>query len=502
MRQPAWTTADLEAFVPDEAASRLISRAVAARYGLAPLSVEDKSITLGMKDPKDLEALDYVQMVTGLKPRAVAVEDAQIRELIDRIYGAADGPAAVSEESVEALAAQATRNMKVEADGTVEMPVVRLFDRLMSEAVRAGATDVHVQPQEDELQISFRVDGIMRETHRLPAEIALPLATRIKVVASLDISERRLPQDGKISVFLAGKNVDLRISTMPTVHGENVVIRVLQQGKIRLGLEDLGFRPDDMARLRDIFGRPHGIVLVTGPTGSGKTTTLYAALREVDTSTLNVMTLEDPVEYRLPRIRQSQIHERAGMTFARGLRAILRQDPDVILVGEMRDKETAEIAVRAALTGHLVLSTLHTNSAIGTLTRLRNMGTEPFLVSATLAGVISQRLARRVCPHCREERAATEAEKALLRIESNEPVSVWEGKGCPQCGGFGMKGRIVVYEFLAIDETLSEAIARDADAGEIRRLAEQNGFTALREHATQLVLRGEIPVSAMTRIVA
>ncbi|MCA9753104.1 MAG: Flp pilus assembly complex ATPase component TadA, partial [Gemmatimonadetes bacterium] len=273
MRQPAWTTADLEAFVPDEAASRLISRAVAARYGLAPLSVEDKSITLGMKDPKDLEALDYVQMVTGLKPRAVAVEDAQIRELIDRIYGAADGPAAVTEESVEALAAQATRNMKVEADGTVEMPVVRLFDRLMSEAVRAGATDVHVQPQEDELQISFRVDGIMRETHRLPAEIALPLATRIKVVASLDISERRLPQDGKISVFLAGKNVDLRISTMPTVHGENVVIRVLQQGKIRLGLEDLGFRPDDMERLREIFARPHGIVLVTGPTGSGKTTT-------------------------------------------------------------------------------------------------------------------------------------------------------------------------------------------------------------------------------------
>jgi type IV pilus assembly protein PilB len=455
-----------------------------------------------MKDPRDLEALDYVQMVTGRKPTAVAVDESLIRELIDRIYGAAEGSAGATQESVEALASMATRTTRLETEGSVEMPVVRLFDRIMTEAVRAAATDVHLQPNEDDLAISFRVDGLVREAHRLPPEIAGPLATRVKVIANLDISERRLPQDGKIGLFLAGKNVDLRVSTMPTVHGENVVIRILQQGKIRLGLEDLGFRPADIDRLRGLFTRPHGIVLATGPTGSGKTTTLYAALREIDTATQNVMTLEDPVEYRLPKIRQSQIHERAGMTFARGLRALMRQDPDVILVGEMRDKETAEIAVRAALTGHLVLSTLHTNSAMGTVTRLRNMGLEPYLVSATLGGVISQRLARRVCPHCRQSRPANEAEKKLLRVEPSRDVEVWEGKGCAKCAGFGMKGRRVVYELLVLDEDLSEAVAREADLAEIRALAGAGGFVPIRDHARELVLQGDIPIAAMSRIVA
>lgn len=498
--KPHWTTADLEAFVPDERANTLVSRAVAARYGLAPLAVDDETITLGMKDPRDLEALDYVQMVCGLKPVAVEVEEAQIRELIDRIYGLAEN--AGDTESIESLAALATRTQRVESDGAVELPVVRLFDRIMADAVRQSATDVHLQPNDEEVVVAYRVDGMMRIAHRLPAEIALPLTTRVKVVASLDISERRLPQDGKISLFVAGKNVDLRISTLPTVHGENVVIRILQQGAIRLGLNDLGFRQTDMDILRNIFAKPHGIVLTTGPTGSGKTTTLYAALREMDTETQNVMTLEDPVEYRLPKIRQSQINERAGMTFSRGLRALMRQDPDVILVGEMRDAETAEIAVRASLTGHLVLSTLHTNSAVGTITRLRNMDVEPFLISATLAGVISQRLARKVCPHCAARRPATEAEKKLLRIDISEDVEVAEGAGCHQCGGFGMKGRRVVYELLAVDDTLSEALARDASPVEIQEVVAASGFRSIREHAKELVLAGEIPVAAMGRIVA
>ena len=494
----SWSSANLEAFVPDQKAKSVVPRAVAARYSVIPLAVEGDVIMLGMSTPNDLEALDYVQMISGLRPEGVKVDDTVIRELLDRIYGPSESEAGA--ESVEALAKAALRSTTGESDGA-EMPVVRLFDQILAEAVRAGATDVHVQPLENDLHLAYRIDGMLRPFHDLPVELAIPLATRIKVVAHLDISERRLPQDGKISLFVGGKAVDLRVSTMLTVHGENVVIRILQQGSIRLGLTDLGFRPAELAALRSVFSRPHGIVLTTGPTGSGKTTTLYAALREIDCETQNVMTLEDPVEYRLPRIRQSQINERAGLTFARGLRALMRQDPDVILVGEMRDKETTEIAVKAALTGHLVLSTLHTNSAIGTISRLRNMGIEPFLVSATLAGIISQRLARQVCPSCKTARPATDAEKKLLGKAATEQVTVYEGMGCEACGRFGMKGRRVVYELLVMNDELSQVVAQGGDEGQMLAAARRTGFRTIREHAVELVLEGSIPIEALTRVV-
>jgi type II secretory ATPase GspE/PulE/Tfp pilus assembly ATPase PilB-like protein len=496
---PAWTVADLESFVPDERAKAVVARPVAVRYHLVPLRIHEHDITLGMKDPNDLEALDYVQMVTGLAPKSVAIEETVLHELLDRIYGPGEEEA---EDSIEWLAEKALRTTSIDADGTVEMPVVRLLDRLLAEAVRAGATDLHVQPNESDLTISWRIDGILHRAYRLPAELALPLTTRIKVVAHLDISERRLPQDGKISLFIGGKGVDLRVSTMLTLHGENVVLRILPQGSIRLGLSELGFRGADLDRVRALFRRPHGIVLATGPTGSGKTTTLYGALQEIDCETQNVVTLEDPVEYRLPAIRQSQIHERAGLTFARGLRAVIRQDPDVILVGEMRDRETTEIAVRAALTGHLVLSTLHTNSAIGTISRLRNIGIEPFLVSATLAGVISQRLARRVCPDCRRERPVTDAERRVLGLEDDDVPIVAYGEGCESCGGFGMRGRRVVYELLVVDEEIAELVAAGASDREILEAARRSGFRTIREHARELVLGGEIPVESLTRVVS
>ncbi|GJM45061.1 MAG: type II secretion system protein E [Gemmatimonadota bacterium] len=500
MSPTGWNASALENFVPDEKATELVPRPVAARYGLVPLAVNDDRITLGMRDPDDLEALDYVQMVTRRRPEGVLLGDTQIHELIDRIYG--PGEAEAREESIDKIAQMALISATVESDGTVEMPVVRLFDRLMADAVRQGATDLHLQPGEDELAVAMRVDGLMSTVHRLPAGLSVPIATRIKVIGGLDISERRLPQDGKISLFVGGRGVDLRISTLPTVHGENVVVRILQQSSIRVGLMDLGFRERDVEQVRALFRRPHGIVLASGPTGSGKTTTLYAALSELDCEAQNVMTLEDPVEYRLPRIRQSQINERAGLTFSRGLRALMRQDPDVILVGEMRDKETTEIAVRAALTGHLVLSTIHTNGAIGTVTRLRNLEVEPFLISATLAGVVSQRLARRVCPSCRESRPATDAEKKLLGIAITDSANVHEGKGCDDCGGFGMKGRRVVYELLVLTEELSEAISQGADEATLLEVARKSGFVPIREHARELVLAGEIPIDAMSRVVA
>ncbi|MBZ0268723.1 Flp pilus assembly complex ATPase component TadA, partial [bacterium] len=326
MTASIWNASTLENFVPDEGAAEVLPRPVAVRYGLVPLAIRPDRITLGMRDPRDLEALDYVQMMTRRKPDAVALDDTQVRELIDRIYGPSESEAA--EESIEKIAQLALRSSAVELDGTVEMPVVRLFDRLIGEAVRSGATDLHMQPREEELVVAFRVDGMLHTAHTLPAQLAVPLSTRVKVIGGLDISERRVPQDGKISLFVGGKGVDLRISTLPTIHGENVVIRILQQGSIRVGLADLGFRADDVDDVRGLFRRPHGIVLATGPTGSGKTTTLYAALTELDCETQNVMTLEDPVEYRLARIRQSQINERAGLTFAKGLRALMRQDPD------------------------------------------------------------------------------------------------------------------------------------------------------------------------------
>ena len=494
-----WTSADLESFVPDEKAKAVVGRPVAVRYHLVPLGLHEKEITLGMKDPNDLEALDYVQMLSGFTPKGVPVDETVLAELIDRIYGPGEEE---SEDSVDAIVQTAMRTTTVEADGTVEMPIVRLFDRLLAEAVRAGATDLHVQPHEDERVISWRVDGILRRAYGLPPQLALPLTTRIKVIAHLDISERRLPQDGKISLFVGGKAVDLRVSSMLTLYGENVVIRILAQGSIRLGLADLGFRPDDLEAVRQLFARPHGIVLATGPTGSGKTTTLYGALQEIDCETQNVMTLEDPVEYRLARIRQSQIHDRAGLTFASGLRALMRQDPDVILVGEMRDKETTEIAVRAALTGHLVLSTLHTNSAIGTISRLRNIGIEPFLVSATLAGVISQRLARRVCPDCRAEREATPAERIVLGVPAGDPARIAYGEGCETCAGYGMKGRRVLYELLVATDEITELIARESSELEILEAAKAGGFRTIRDHAVELVLAGEIPFESLTRAVS
>ncbi|NNE43828.1 MAG: Flp pilus assembly complex ATPase component TadA, partial [Gemmatimonadetes bacterium] len=293
-KQAMWSSAHLQSFVPDRNAVELVPRAVAVRYGIVPLRAGDGAITLGMRDPKDLEALDYVQMITQLQPSGVPVEDKLLREIIERVYGTGQNPQA--EMTVERIAEKALKTATVGDDGAVEMPIVQLFDRLLEEAIRLGTTDLHIQPNEDDMAISFRVDGMMRQAYSLPAELAIPLSTRIKVVANLDISERRLPQDGKLSLFVGGKNVDLRVSTMLTLHGENVVIRILQQGAIRLGLEDLGFRPNDMEVLRLLFTKPHGIVLTTGPTGSGKTTTLYAALREIDCVNQNVMTLEDPVE--------------------------------------------------------------------------------------------------------------------------------------------------------------------------------------------------------------
>ncbi len=485
---------DLRRLLPDPEAVRLVPRGVAMRFLLAPLSAGEGTIRLAMRDPSDLEALDYVEMITGRHPSGVAAAEPQIRELIQRLYGTSTGGS-----ELEATVAEAVRQSREKADGT-EMPTVRLVDQILAEAVGTRATDVHIQPEEDEVAVRFRVDGILRTGFRLPVEVLSPVLTRLKVLAALDISERRLPQDGQIELVIGDRPIDVRVSSFPTIHGESIVLRILDHSRILLGFEDLGFAPEDVARLDRLLHRPSGILLVTGPTGSGKTTTLYAALRTIDTERLNVMTLEDPVEYRLAGIRQGQISERAGFTFAAGLRALLRQDPDVLLVGEIRDRETAEIALRAALTGHLVLSTLHTNSAAGTITRLREMGLDDFLIASTLAGVLAQRLVRKTCRHCAAHAAPTASERRFLGLGDDDPAALARGSGCAACGDTGYSERFAIYEVLEVTPSLARRIGDGDPESALQEEACTSGMVSFKVQGAQRVLQGWTTPEELARV--
>ncbi len=489
--------ADVEVcLVPDPAAVQLVPRAMAARYGLVPIGIEGNRLRLAMRDPSDLEALDYVHLITKRTPDPVGVSEEAVRGLIQRAYGAS-----AQGDTPEALANEACQLLDRTDQAVADMPVVRLFDLLLAEAVREGATDLHLQPAEDELVVRLRIDGILHTVHRLPGEVTPALCTRVKILAGLDISERRLPQDGKIALTFGNRPVDLRVSSLLTIHGESVVLRILDHSRAVATLETLGILEQDVVRLKKALDRPHGILLVTGPTGSGKTTTLYACLRLMDHDRRNILTIEDPVEYRLGGIRQSQILEKAGLTFASGLRAMLRQDPDVILVGEMRDAETVATAMRAALTGHLVLSTLHTNSALGAVTRLREMGVESYLLAATVAGILAQRLARRICDRCRETIPATEAERTYLGAMEEAPVSLARGHGCEACHGTGYSGRFAVCEILMIDPPIQDAIAQGRDETGILEIARGLGFRTLRERMAARVLEGWSTVDEMARVI-
>ncbi len=343
-----------------------------------------------------------------------------------------------------------------------DAPVIRLINALIAEAVKTRASDIHVEPYETELSIRLRIDGVLREVLSLPPKLTPVLISRVKVMARLDIAESRVPQDGRISLSMGGRYVDVRVSTLPSRFGERIVMRLLDKEQARLDLDTLGMPAGTLERFKKVIRRPNGIILVTGPTGSGKTTTLYSALTLLNDPGVNILTVEDPVEYALDGIGQTQVNSKVGMTFATGLRAILRQDPDIVMVGEIRDVETAQIAVQASLTGHLVLSTVHTNSAVGAVTRLRDMGVEPFLLSSTVAGVLAQRLVRRLCESCKSPREATESDLALMGLPSTEKVVVHEPVGCPRCNHTGFEGRIGLYELIVADETFRRLLHDDA----------------------------------------
>lgn len=374
-----------------------------------------------------------------------------------------------------------------------DAPVIRLINALIAEAVKTRASDIHVEPYETELSIRLRIDGVLREVLSLPPKLTPVLISRVKVMARLDIAESRVPQDGRISLSMGGRYVDVRVSTLPSRFGERVVMRLLDKEQAKLDLDTLGMPAETLERFKKVIRRPNGIILVTGPTGSGKTTTLYSALTLLNDPGVNILTVEDPVEYALDGIGQTQVNSKVGMTFATGLRAILRQDPDIVMVGEIRDVETAQIAVQASLTGHLVLSTVHTNSAVGAVTRLRDMGVEPFLLSSTVAGVLAQRLVRRLCDSCKEPHQAGEADLALMGLPSTEKLTIYEPTGCPRCNHTGYEGRIGIYELIVADETFRRLLHDDASEQAVAAHAfahtptlASSGYEHVREGRTSL----------------
>ena len=369
-----------------------------------------------------------------------------------------------------------------------DAPIIRMINALLSQAVREGASDIHIEPYERHSVVRLRRDGVLRDIAQPHRGLHAAMASRIKIMANLDIAEKRLPQDGRISLRLAGRQVDVRVSTLPTTHGERIVLRLLDKAAARLGVETLGMADDTRAAFAALLAQPHGILLVTGPTGSGKSTTLYAALQGMDAGRLNIVTVEDPVEYDLPGVGQIQANPRIGLDFAKALRAILRQDPDVIMIGEIRDLETAQIAVQASLTGHLVLATLHTNDAPSAVTRLVDMGVEPFLLASTLRGVLAQRLVRRLCPDCRAQRPAEASDRALLGAGC--PDTLWVARGCARCGHTGYAGRSGIYELMASDETLARLIHDGADEAALRRHVRTRGARALRDDGLRHLASG------------
>lgn len=384
-------------------------------------------------------------------------------------------------------------------DGNDEAPIIRLLNALLSEAIKQSASDLHFETYENSVTVRFRIDGVLREIITPQRVLAPLLVSRIKVMAKLDIAEKRLPQDGRITLRIAGRAVDVRVSTMPAAHGERVVLRLLDKKAAHLNLEQLGFASETLTAIKSLIKKPHGIILVTGPTGSGKTTTLYAALSHINDVTRNILTVEDPIEYYLPGVGQTQVNNKVNMTFARGLRAILRQDPDVVMVGEIRDLETAEIAVQASLTGHLVLSTLHTNSAIGAITRLNDMGVQTFLLATSLIGVAAQRLVRVLCLKCKQAKQADAVELELLGCKPNETVTLYTPQGCPQCQNSGYQGRTGIYEVICIDEVLCKQIHEQASEQVMEKHARQKSLS-MRQDGFRRVLAGQTSLEEVLRV--
>jgi general secretion pathway protein E len=480
-----------------------LSRRYLRQSVACPIAVEGATVTVATADPTDPLLLDELQQTLQLAIRLCVAPGPAILDAIERAYGASTA----LQKIVEGMGSAGDRQAEPEddvghlRDMAFEAPVVRLVNLLIEEALAADASDIHIEPFEDSLRVRYRIDGLLYDQEAPPRRLQAALTSRIKIMAELNIAERRLPQDGRIRVTgMGGRRVDIRVSTVPTIHGESIVMRLLDRSSVFLPFDRLGFSSPTARAFEMLIRQPHGILLVTGPTGSGKTTTLYAALDKINRADLKIITVEDPVEYQLKGVNQIPVRPKIGLSFAAGLRHIVRQDPDVIMVGEIRDLETAEIAIQSALTGHLVFSTLHTNDAPGAVTRLQDMGCEPYLLSSVLTGVLAQRLVRRICQACRAPDHPDPAELLALGITDATGLELFRGKGCDECRGTGYRGRTGIYELFKIGEEARSLIVQKVPGGEIRRHAVGHGMVTLREDAWAKACAGQTTVAEILRV--
>jgi MSHA biogenesis protein MshE len=496
---------DLARYEIRKAIAELLPETYARRFRAIVLDVKDGTATVGMADPTNIFAMDEIERILKLTIEPAIVRESELLAAIDRHYSRASEIHTLAEELHEELDSGSDFDLsQLDANvGESDAAVVRLLKSVFEDAVRSGTSDIHIEPDEVCLRIRQRIDGVLREQVMKEARIAAALVLRLKLMAGLNISERRLPQDGRFNIRIGDRGLDVRLSTMPVQWGESVVMRLLDQSQDALGLDKIGMPGRILRRFRHFIHQPHGLVLVTGPTGSGKTTTLYGALSELNEPTKKIISCEDPVEYRLPRIQQVQVNVKIGLTFASVLRSALRQDPDIVMIGEMRDQETAEIGLRAAMTGHLVFSTLHTNSAAGSAARLLDMGAEGFLVATALSAVLAQRLVRRVCEACAEPHVLSSQEKMWLRAnagESAEFLNFLKPRGCPRCNGTGYRGRTGVYELLEIDEAMADALRRSDTNDYIEAAARSTGFRPLAICALEYASKGITSLDEVLRI--
>ena len=500
--------ADLENVTPQEEAVRAVPHDLATKHTIYPLDLSNNTLTVAMVDPSNILALNDVKFVTGFNIQINIAGESQIKAAIEKTYESAVSYDSIFEsfeegDNVEVISTEDELDLAAVERASEDAPVVKLVNAILTDAIKKRASDIHIEPYEKTFRVRFRIDGVLYEIMKPPPKLKAAITSRIKIMADLDIAERRLPQDGRIKLKLGNKReMDFRVSVLPGLFGEKVVLRLLDKTNLQTDLTKLGFFASQMESFQDSISKPFGLILVTGPTGSGKTTTLYSALSELNKPTVNISTAEDPVEFNLHGINQVQMHEDIGLNFAAALRSFLRQDPDIVMVGEIRDYETAEIAIKASLTGHLVLSTLHTNDAPSTINRLLNMGIEPFLVASSINIVVAQRLARKVCENCKDQFDVNPEVLVNIGISPTEArhIKVYYGKGCEKCSGTGYKGRIALYECMVMTEELKEFVLNGASAAEIKREAVRQGMLTLRMSGLEFLKMGTTTIEEVLRV--
>ena len=500
------TFVDLSEAHIDQAAVAMVAEPVARRHSCLPVSLDGDTLVVAMADPANVVAVDDVRAMTKRDVRVVVATKADVSNAINRYYRMDRTAETLAEEVAAEKEAEEEKDLEAQlkSAGAEDAPIIKLVNLLITQAVTDRASDIHIEPDERSLRVRYRIDGVLHEVMNPPKSVQAGMTSRLKIMADINIAERRIPQDGRMSLVVAGKAIDIRVATLPTVHGEKIVLRILDKSSVLLELQDLGFLPDNFRRFQEAYTKPYGEILVTGPTGSGKSTTLYATLNILNRPEVNTITVEDPVEYQLPGVNQVQTHVKAGLTFASALRSILRADPDIVLIGEIRDRETAQIATEAALTGHLVLSTLHTNDAPSALTRLVEMGIEPFLVSSALDCVLAQRLARKLCERCTAEYSPTADELSTADFpwdpEGDLPT-LFRPIGCSACGNTGYKGRMALHEVMTVTEDVEKLVVEGASSEEVKRVALSQGMITLRTDGMEKVRMGRTSIEEILRVV-